>query len=230
MFAAGFRRLIALRKKNAENRSNSLFSYCALSVPAGSLECRMANISAMTVGNAMSNENVSDLERLFSKAYKSLQGGAFAEAFAERHNIKSAAILTVTDDETAALLTEHLAPRIEGKTVVEIGGGIGLLSLHMASVAKRVYCIEANPVWSWVFSQVLLKSKPKNVSFLFGSADEFVGCIRADVAVICTHSDVAGMKLVGQQFAPIVIDVYGELIDANPEAFDVYARDARQFA
>ena len=60
MFAAGFRRLIALRKKNAENRSNSLFSYCALSVPAGSLECRMANISAMTVGNAMSNENVSE--------------------------------------------------------------------------------------------------------------------------------------------------------------------------
>jgi predicted RNA methylase len=184
----------------------------------------------MTVGNAMSNENVPDLERLLSEAYKTVEGAQSSMAFAERHNVNSAAILTVTDDELAALLTEHLAPRIEGKTVVEIGGGIGLLSLHMASVAKRVYCIEANPVWSWVFSQVLLERKPKNVSFLFGSADEFVGCIKADVAVICTHSDVAGMKLVGQQFAPIVIDVYGELIDANPQAFDPYARDARQFA
>lgn len=149
-------------------------------------------------------------------------------AFADRHNIRSAAILTVTDAETAALIAERLAPRIENKTVVEIGGGIGLLSLAMGSIAKRVYCIEANPMWSMIFTQVLLEKKQKNVSFLFGVAEEFIDCIKADVAVICTHSDVQGLRLLGKQFAPEVIDVWGELIDGNPEAFDFDARRMRQ--
>jgi predicted RNA methylase len=148
-------------------------------------------------------------------------------AYAERHNIASAAVLTVTDDETAGLIAEHLAPRIEGKTVVEIGGGIGLLALHMGHIAKRVYCIEANPMWSWVFAGTLLHHKPKNVSFLFGSADEFVGAIKGDVAIFCTHSDVTGIGLVAAQFAPVVIDVYGELIAAYPDAFDKTASALR---
>jgi hypothetical protein len=63
---------------------------------------------------------------------------------------------------------------------------------------------------------------------MFGSADEFVGCIRADVAVVCTRSDVNGMTLVGRQFAPTVIDVYGELIDENLETFDAEARSLRR--
>jgi predicted RNA methylase len=167
-------------------------------------------------------------QRQFSEIYADMMRSEAAMAFSERHNVRSAPVLTVVDDETAALITERLAARIEGRTVVEIGGGIGLLSLHMASVAKRVYCIEANPVWSFSFVQLFLEKKPKNLSFLFGAADEFVGCIRADVAIICTHSDVGGMTLVGQQFAPIVVDVYGELVDANPEAFDAFARRARR--
>jgi hypothetical protein len=76
-------------------------------------------------------------------------------------------------------------------------------------------------------SNAIQERKPKHVSFLFGAADEFVGCIRADVAVICTYSDVEGMKLIGKQFAPVVIDVYGDLIAANPDAFDPDARQAR---
>jgi predicted RNA methylase len=100
------------------------------------------------------------------------------DAFAERHNIRAAPNLTVTDFETAMLITERLAPRIESRTVVEIGGGIGMLAVAMGAVAKRVYCIEANPFWSMVFSQFLLEKKPLNVSFLCGAADEFVGCIK----------------------------------------------------
>lgn len=146
--------------------------------------------------------------------------------FAERHNIRSATILTVTDAETAVLIAERLAPRIEGKTVVEIGGGIGLLSLAMATTAERVFCIEANPMWAVYFTQTLLERKRKNISFLFGAADEFVGYIRADVAVICTHSDVEGMRLIGAQFAEVV-DVYGEMVDENPDAFDPDARRMR---
>jgi predicted RNA methylase len=168
------------------------------------------------------------LDRLFAEIRSDMEGTAAFKAFADRHNVNSAANLTVTDDDIAALITEHLAPRIRGKTVVEIGAGIGLLSLHMGTVAKRVYCIEANPIWSSVFVNFLLGAKPKNVSFMFGSADEFVGCIRADVAVVCTRSDVNGMTLVGRQFAPTVIDVYGELIDENLETFDAEARSLRR--
>ena len=113
---------------------------------------------------------------------------------------------------------------------MEIGGGIGLLALHMGLIAKRVYCIEANPMWSWTFASVLLKSKPKNVSFLFGAADEFVGAIGGDVAIYCTHSDVQGMRLIAAQFAPMVVDVYGEIIEAAPESFDKLATELRKIA
>jgi hypothetical protein len=148
-------------------------------------------------------------------------------SFAQRHGIKSAPYLTVTDYETAALIAERLEPRISDKIVVEIGGGIGLLALAMGVVARRVYCIEANPMWSMTSAGLLLRTKPKNVSFLFGAADQFIGFIRADVGVVCTHSDVSGMMELAGQFAPETIDVYGEMIAENPGAFDTWARSAR---
>lgn len=174
----------------------------------------------MKMGNPIAEENVPALQQMFGEIYNAFEGSETMADYSDRHNINSAAVLTVIDDETAHLIMERIADRIEGKTVVEIGGGIGLLSLHMGQVAKRVYCIEANPMWSWAFALVLMKNKPKNVSFLFGAADEFLGTIKADVAVYCTHSDVEGMGLVASQFAPVVIDFYSELIAGNPEAFD----------
>lgn len=162
--------------------------------------------------------------------YEEMEGSEAARNYSERHGINSAAVLTVLDDETAWLIAERLSPRIAGKTVVEIGGGIGLLALHLGMRAKRVYCIEANPMWSSAFVAALLHKKPKNVSYLFGAADEFVGLIKADVALYCTHSDVKGMGLVAAQFAPIVIDVYGELIAASPDSFDRFASQMREIA
>lgn len=166
-------------------------------------------------------------DRLMDRIYNALEGSEAAAAYSERHGIASAAVLTVLDDDHGALIANYLCERIKGKTVVEIGGGIGLLSMHLGHIAKRVYCIEANPMWSWTFACELLNKKPRNVSFLFGAADEFLGMIKADVAVICTHSDVVGMSLVARQFAPLVIDVYGEIIATNPENFDPLARALR---
>lgn len=171
-----------------------------------------------------------DLGQTLGDVYNKMEGSESSLYYSERHNINSAAVLTMTDDETAGLMAEYLAPRIEGKTIIEIGGGIGLLALHMGQYAKRVYCIEANPMWSSVFVAMLLSHKPKNVSFLFGAADEFVGTVKGDVAIYLTHSDVKGMGLVAAQFAPIVIDVYSEMIAANPEAFDKTATFLRQLA
>jgi predicted O-methyltransferase YrrM len=85
---------------------------------------------------------------MLSELYRIMSMSQAYSVFEERHGIRSAPILTVIEDETAELICERLAPRIAGRTVVEIGGGIGLLSLAMASVAKRVYCIEGNPTWA----------------------------------------------------------------------------------
>jgi predicted O-methyltransferase YrrM len=112
---------------------------------------------------------------MISELYEIMHMLEAYSAFAERHNIRSAPILTVIEDETAELLCERLAPRIAGRTVVEIGGGIGILSLAMASVATRVFCIEANPMWAACWTQILLEKKPRNMNYLFGAADEFVG-------------------------------------------------------
>jgi hypothetical protein len=68
------------------------------------------------------------------------------------------------------------------------------------------------------------------MSYLFGAGDEFIGCIRGDVAVICTHSGVEAMKLLGSQFAPETIDVYGEMIEADPGRFDPLASRLRASA
>lgn len=170
------------------------------------------------------------MKELLDKVYEAMEGSQESEDYCSRHGIDSAAVLTVYDDETAGLIAENLGDRIAGKTVVEIGGGIGLLSFHLGMIAKRVYCIEANPMWSFVFATTLLKNKPKNVSFLFGAASEFEGLIKADVALFCTHSDVAGMRAIAGRFAPQVIDVYGELIAANPSAYDETARRLRSIA
>lgn len=175
-------------------------------------------------------DRTEEIDRMLTRIYESMEGNEMAERYSERHGIKSAAILTMHDDETAGLCAQYLAPRIEGRVVVEIGGGIGLLALHMAQYAKRVYCIEANPMWSWTFVALLHAKKPKNVSYLFGAADEFAGSIRGDVALYCTHSDVTGMGLVARRFAPVVIDVHHDIINEAPNLLDPLLVKLREIA
>ncbi len=176
------------------------------------------------------SEGERSIGAMLDDAYQAMESSDISMEYSARHGIQSAAVLTVTDDETASLIAERLAPRIEGKTVVEIGGGIGLLALHMGFYARRVYCIEANPVWSSAFIAALLAAKPKHVSFLFGAAEEFADYIKGDVALFCTHSGVEPMRKAAAAFAPLVIDVYGEMIAANPKAFDRAASALRRFA
>lgn len=159
----------------------------------------------------MKNELAAWLDEISTRMSRS----EMLDAYADRHGIDSASILTVRDDEMADALAGYLAPRIEGRIVIEVGAGLGLLALHMGQYAKRVFCIEANPLWSWSFAALLLAHKPKNVSFLFGTADEFAGQLHADVALFCTHSDAAGMRVIAGKFAREVIDVYSEVVEAH---------------
>ncbi|CAN5488962.1 hypothetical protein BH11PSE4_BH11PSE4_04230 [soil metagenome] len=146
--------------------------------------------------------------------------------FAARHGVRALSRLTVTNDEVASLITDRLAERIEGRSVVEIGAGIGLLSLHMARVARKVIYIKANTLWASAFVELLFKRKPANVSYIFGAASEFFGVIEAHVAVFATHSGVSAMTALAGRFAPAVIDIYGKMITENPQAFDPVAREA----
>jgi hypothetical protein len=165
---------------------------------------------------------------VFQNAYEAMQASADMDRYKAGHGIQAAPVLTITDDATAHAVTEALYHRIAGKTVVEIGGGIGPLALHLGTVARRVWCIEANPVWASSFIAVLMQAKPANVSYLFGAADEFAGTIRADIALFCSHSGIASMTATAARFAPVVIDVYGEVIAARPEQFDALAVTLRQ--
>ena len=142
--------------------------------------------------------------------YNEMDGSPMLENYHRRHGTESAVILTVFDDERADLILDYLRPRIEDKIVVEIGAGIGLLACHLASVAKRVYAIEVDPCWTSCFLAVLFAKKPKNLTFIFGLADE-VPPLYADVAIFCTHSGHEAMYRAASRFAPEVIDVYAEV-------------------
>lgn len=137
---------------------------------------------------------------------------AMHEAYCKRHGVNSASILTVTDDEVASMVAGVLEERIKGKTVIEIGGGIGILAFHLSIEAKQVICIEADPFWTDIYLALLHGQKPKNVTFIFGAADEVAGMIKGDVSLFCTHSDHHGMGKLAAKFAPKVIDVYKDIL------------------
>ena len=164
---------------------------------------------------------------LIAEAADTARSSEAGQHYATRHGVRSAPNLTVATDEIAALIASHLEPRVRNKTVVDVGGGIGLLGLHLADIAAHVFVIEANPVWSLAYLDLFHKQKPSNMSFCFGAAEEFVGRITADIAIVATHSDVSGMMSIASRFAPVCVDVYGELIALNPAAFDEWARNAR---
>lgn len=157
-----------------------------------------------------------DLKSVLGAWYQHMDGNTVAEEYHVRHGTESACILTNYDDEHAALVADYLRPRIAGKVVVEIGAGIGLLACHLAIDARRVYAIEVDPAWSATFIWCLYEKKPVNLTFIFGKADE-APPLAADVALFCTHSGRESLHRAATRFAPIVVDVYAELMKDNPK-------------
>ena len=155
-----------------------------------------------------------DLKQVLNAWYEHVDGNAVAEAYHTRHGTESQIILTNYDDEHAALIAAHLRERVAGKIVVEIGAGIGLLACHIALDALRVYAIEVDPAWSSTFIWCLYQKKPANLTFIFGKAEE-APPIAADVALFCTHSGRESLYRAATRFAPVVIDVYAELMKDN---------------
>lgn len=156
-----------------------------------------------------------DLKTVLEAWYQHMDGNQMAEDYHHRHGTESACILTNYDDEHAAMVAGYLHDRIAGKVVVEIGAGIGLLACHVAASARRIYAIEVDPAWSSTFIWCLYAKKPANLTFIFGKAEE-APPLCADVAFFCTHSGRGALHRAASLFAPVVIDVYAELMKDNP--------------
>jgi hypothetical protein len=173
----------------------------------GAYECFLLSPAEPNVGPCTDQQRAVDGVTPLASAVETIM--QLQPKYEARHGVEAASVLTIMDDDDASHVADCLADQIRGKVVVEIGGGNGRLALHLGRYASHVYCIEVNPAWAWAFVELLFKTKRSNVSFLFGSADEFIGRIRGDVALFCTQSDVAGLRHIAAQFAPVVIDVYG---------------------
>jgi len=127
------------------------------------------------------------------------------EAYHRRHGIQSLGILTVCDKRSAMKEAESLLYDIYGKTVVEIGAGVGLLAIYMARVAKHVYAIEVDPAWTWAFTRDLYRKKPVNLTWIFGTAESVSPWLRGDVAVIYTRSGLTAMAAVAKIMCPKIV-------------------------
>jgi predicted O-methyltransferase YrrM len=170
------------------------------------------------MGNAME----ADIERV----YEALEGGDAVEEYHDAHGVRSMTVLTITNESEAVRRVRAFRDRIAGKIVVEIGSGVGLAALEMARYAERVYAIEADPAWSWVFVRHLYRAKPANLTWVFGGAESVAGLIKADVAVVFTHSDRDGMRAMAERFAPEVIMGYSDDVSRRVLAITA-SRDAR---
>jgi hypothetical protein len=162
------------------------------------------------IGGAMT------LQSIIEAWYEQLDGCETVEDYHARHGTESALILTNHDDEHAGLVADYLRERLTGKVVVEVGAGIGLLACHLAMDARHVYAIEVDPAWTSAFVWMLYAKKPANLTFIFGKAEE-APHIAADVALFCTHSGRQSLYQAASRFAPVVIDVYAELMKDNPK-------------
>ena len=140
--------------------------------------------------------------------YEQLEGSVDVEEYHRRHLIQSLGILTITSQKHARRIVKPLRDLILNKSVVEIGAGVGLLAIEIARYSPRVFAIEADPGWSWLFMHHLYQAKPPHLTWIMGRAEEVAPYLKADVAVIVTHSGHDAMQQVARRMAPCVIDVY----------------------
>lgn len=133
------------------------------------------------------------------------KGVKMVNDYHRRHDTQSQLVLTCTTQDDAETIAKELLPHIQGKRVIEIGAGVGLVAIEIAKYAEHVIAIESDPGWSWAFTKYLWAHKPANLSWIFGRAEDFIGMIRADVAIIITHSGRERMIKIAYQMAPRVI-------------------------
>ena len=145
------------------------------------------------------------LNEAIEKIYSTFDGPGAHQHYHERHGTASLNVLTVRDADEARTIVADFVDAVRGKTVVEIGAGVGLLAIELARHAKQVWAIESDPAWSWSFNKYLYASKPANLTWIFGSAESVADWLRADVAVIRTRSGAVKMVAVAERMADTIV-------------------------
>ncbi len=155
---------------------------------------------------------------LIDMAYDALEGAEDLMRYHQRHGTPSLLILTQCSPDVARETARLIGPAIDGKRVIEIGAGVGFLAIEMAKRAASVIAIEADPAWSWIFTHSLYSHKPKNLTWIFGSAETVAPFLSAEVVVIFTRSGVDAMRALGYRMAPVVVMPFQE--PGHPADFD----------
>lgn len=145
------------------------------------------------------------IESAIERIYATFDGPGEHFDYHQRHATASLNVLTVRSTEEAAEVVKPFVDSIRGKTVIELGAGVGFLSMELARHAAQVWAIEADPAWSWTFTRFLYKVKPRNLSWIFGSAETVCNWLRADVAVIRTRSGVQQMVSIAERTAETIV-------------------------
>jgi tRNA G37 N-methylase Trm5 len=146
-------------------------------------------------------------------AYDALEGCEEVMKYHARHGTPSLSILTQLNPKTAVETAEKLGAWLDGKDIIEIGAGVGFLAIEMARRAKSVIAIESDPAWSWIFTQSLYKHKPKNLTWVFGSAETMAGKLTADACLVFTRSGILEMRDIASRFSKVVLFPYQDLPD-----------------
>lgn len=123
----------------------------------------------------------------------------------KRHGINAKHYLTMTQPSDTDWIIARVKDRIEGRVVVEIGAGAGVLALELAKYAAHVYAIEADPVWSFAFTRHLYSVKPPNLTWILDRAENLVNVISGSVVIVSTGSDEVALRELAEQFGPEVI-------------------------
>ena len=142
-----------------------------------------------------------------------------------RVDVESKHFLTVTRPEDAIWIIAKLGERLIDKTVVEIGAGVGVFAMQAAAIAKHVYAIEADPAWSWTFVRDLYQKKPRNLTWILDCAENLVGIIRADLAIVITGSAEDYLRELASEFAEDVCMPWQDWND-NKAKIPAHAYDA----
>ena len=141
------------------------------------------------------------------------------EDYCAIRQVHGASILTICKPSQVEAAYHQVRERIKGKKVVEIGAGVGLLSLAMAErAAKSVLAIEPSPWWSGVYMDCVAPAAPPNLHWFQGTAEDWMGLCPPhihsgtyfDVAVCCTLSEPEQFRALGQSLALETIMVHQE--------------------
>lgn len=163
-------------------------------------------------------------EAAIDHIYDKMDGNPDQQDFVDRCGITSLGVLTILSQAEAKVVVLKFWRHIQGRRVVEIGGGVGYLALEMAKTAKSVVAIENDPSWSWIFTKFLYAQKPANLTWVFGHSRAIE--LSADVAVICSRSGLAEMIAEARRMAPVIVLICCDevvVVDRNNTLLDEMA-------